>query len=79
MIFFMGVIAFLIEIYFESAHIMSVGALSRWFNVCSIIYKPINGLEWFGINDIIIYGWSYSRRYSYYLLGDIKEKVNIAG
>ena len=45
-----------------------------------MIYKPSNGLEWFGINDLAIYGWIYSLGVEvYYLLGDIKEKVNIAG
>ena len=45
-----------------------------------MIYPPSNGLEWFGINDLAIYGWSYSLGVEvYYLLGDIKEKVNIAG
>jgi fucose 4-O-acetylase-like acetyltransferase len=82
MIFFMGVIAFLIEKYILRSANKSVGwgIITLVLMICSIIYKPANGLEWFGINDIIIYGWSYSLGVIvYYLLGDIKEKVNIAG
>lgn len=82
MIFFMGVIAFLIEKYLLRGTNKSVawGIITFVLMICSMIYPPSNGLEWFGINDLAIYGWSYSLGVEvYYLLGDIKEKVNIAG
>lgn len=62
MIFFMGIIAYL----FERSTKQINNKILIWTSIIIIliavvlVYSPISILNWFGINDIIKYSWSYA-------------------
>ena len=82
MIFFMGVIAYLIEKYLLKSLNRGIGwgLITFILMACSIFYQPTEEMKWFGVNDLAIYGWSYALGVEmYYLFGNIKEKIHLEG
>lgn len=76
MIFFLGVISYLIDKYV----LRSINNKAKWGIVFMlsliivILFKPNSLCLWFGINDIIKYGWCYALGVAlYYLLGDLSK------
>lgn len=73
MIFFLGWIGFVVEKY-VFAHLEKKWGWSIVFVLMLILawnYQPIESLAWFGINDIIKYGWSYALGLTaYYWIGE---------
>ncbi len=80
MIFFMGVIAYIIEkhIIIKVNKSWGWGIMTLLLLACSVIYQPNDAMKWFGINDLVLYGWSYALGVvTYYMLGNLKEKVHL--
>ena len=61
MIFFLGVITYVMDKYFRKSKsgIMDGGGVLLLFLLLRLCYTPVVALEWFGINDIIKYGWCF--------------------
>lgn len=82
MIFFLGIIAYLIEKYMlvKTNKTIGWGIVTLVLMAVSIFFKPTDSMGWFGINDLILYGWSYALGVSvFFLLGDLKESVRFKG
>ena len=62
MIFFMGIVAYLFEHITKQINnkILIWTTVIIMFIPIGLQYSPISILNWFGINDIIQYGWSYA-------------------
>lgn len=79
MIFFMGCIAYALDRYLIKKEVKGIGwgIVSIILIVLSHVYQPMDVMKWFGINDLALYGWSYTLGVECnYLFGDITEKVH---
>ena len=80
MIFFMGVIAYLTEKYVLAKNNKTNcwGLITLILMAVSIFIKPTDRMKWLGINDLALYGWSYSLGVTiYYKFNDIKNKIHL--
>lgn len=79
MIFFMGSLAFVIDKYLCKNNPKMI-----WSFIClsllalTMVFQPLNELDWFGVNDLAKYGWSYAAGVVIFqLFGGVKEKIRI--
>ena len=56
------------------------GLITLILMAVSIFIKPTDRMKWLGINDLALYGWSYSLGVTiYYKFGDIKNNIHLEG
>lgn len=76
MIFFIGIIFYVVERYLFRGKSLSVkwGVLFLILCILAVFHRPIPGLQWLGINDICQFAWAYaSGCLCFHLFGDIQQ------